>query len=81
MGASQESGRNHLGSAGGARATGMPRWVKVFVLVVAVLLLVMLAVMLLSGGEHGPGRHGTADGVGVGRPSVGTAAGQGAVEW
>jgi hypothetical protein len=37
--------------------TGMPRWVKVFLIVGAALLLLMVAVLLLSGGEHGPGRH------------------------
>lgn len=35
---------------------GTPRWVKVFA-VIAVLAVVMVAVMLLTGGNHGPGRH------------------------
>jgi hypothetical protein len=35
---------------------GTPRWVKVAA-VIALLILVMLAVALLSGGKHGPGRH------------------------
>jgi hypothetical protein len=35
----------------------MPRWVKVFLIVAAVLLLLMVALMLVSGGQHGPGRH------------------------
>lgn len=34
---------------------GMPRWPKVFLL--AVLATVMVIVMLVVGGEHGPGRH------------------------
>jgi hypothetical protein len=34
----------------------MPRWVKVSGLV-AVLVLVLLVVVLLFGGEHGPRRH------------------------
>lgn len=34
---------------------GMPRWVKVFVLVV--ILLLVVAIMLVAGGDHGPGRH------------------------
>jgi hypothetical protein len=38
--------------------TGPPRWVKVSVVVAGILLLVVLVVMLLSGGEHGPARHG-----------------------
>jgi hypothetical protein len=37
--------------------TGMPRWVKVF-LVVAGLLIGALVVTLLAGVEHGPGLHG-----------------------
>jgi hypothetical protein len=36
---------------------GMPRWVKAMLLVAAVLALAVAAVMALSGGEHGPGRH------------------------
>lgn len=40
-------------------APGVPRWVKALVLV-ALLLAAMLAVVLLSGGEHGPGRHASA---------------------
>lgn len=37
-------------------APGMPRWVKVFVAVVALLVLVVV-VMLLVGSDHGPGMH------------------------
>ena len=39
--------------------TGTPRWVKVTG-AVALLFVVLLAVLLLTGrgGEHGPGRHG-----------------------
>lgn len=39
---------------GGYDAT--PRWVKILAMVAAVLVL-LAAVMLLSGGNHGPGRH------------------------
>ena len=35
----------------------MPRWVKVFGIVAASLILLMLAAMLIIGGKHGPGRH------------------------
>ena len=35
---------------------GMPRWVKVFVVVGAVIA-VLAVVSLVAGGEHGPGRH------------------------
>ncbi|WP_306232144.1 hypothetical protein [Agrococcus beijingensis] len=44
------------GSADG-RAPAMPRWVKVSVIVLGIVVLVAAAVMLLSGGDHGPGRH------------------------
>ena len=37
--------------------TGVPRWVKVFVLVAVATALLGVVVMLLAGGEHGPGRH------------------------
>ena len=36
---------------------GVPRWVKTLGLVVLALLAVMIVVMLVSGGGHGPGRH------------------------
>ena len=36
---------------------GVPRWVKVFVITALGLVLLMIVVMLLSGGQHGPGRH------------------------
>jgi hypothetical protein len=35
---------------------GTPRWVKVFALIVLALV-VMIGIMLLSEGEHGPDRH------------------------
>ena len=34
-----------------------PRWVKVIALVVGVLIVLVVAVMLFGGGNHGPGRH------------------------
>ena len=43
--------------------TGTPRWVKAFA-VIAVVLVVLVAVMLLSGGRHGPSRHTSADAAG-----------------
>ena len=36
---------------------GVPRWVKVFVVTALGLALLMVVVMLVSGGQHGPGRH------------------------
>ncbi len=43
-----------------------PRWVKVFAIVTVVLILLVLAVMLIGGGSHGPGRHVPSAGVGHG---------------
>jgi hypothetical protein len=43
--------------SGPEQPSGMPRWVKVFGITVAVLLTVTILIMLLSGGQHGPGRH------------------------
>lgn len=42
-----------------AEHPGLPRWVWISGLVVAVLVLAMLALMLLMGGEHGPSLHAT----------------------
>jgi hypothetical protein len=40
---------------------GTPRWVKVFgIILISAILLVFLA-KLISGGEHGPGRHFQSD--------------------
>ena len=36
---------------------GTPRWVKVFGIIVIVVVLLVVAGMFISGGEHGPGRH------------------------
>jgi hypothetical protein len=36
---------------------GIPRWVKVFVVTALGLALLMVVGMLVSGGQHGPGRH------------------------
>jgi hypothetical protein len=36
--------------------TGTPRWVRV-VGIIAVVLLLALGIIMLVGGEHGPGRH------------------------
>ncbi|MDQ3848999.1 MAG: hypothetical protein M3296_00065 [Actinomycetota bacterium] len=36
--------------------TATPRWVKAFA-IVALVLVVTVLVMLVSGGNHGPGRH------------------------
>jgi hypothetical protein len=43
---------------------GVPRWVKVVLVVVAVVvLLAAVAVLTGLGGEHGPGRHTSSDAI------------------
>lgn len=34
-----------------------PRWVKVSVIITGVLVLLIVGLMVFSGGKHGPGRH------------------------
>jgi hypothetical protein len=36
---------------------GVPRWVKLFVITALGLTVLMIVVMLVAGGRHGPGRH------------------------
>jgi hypothetical protein len=51
---------------------GAPRWVKVSgVIALAIVLLVLI--LLLAGGDHGPGRHRPARGLGGPLPSVAAA--------
>ena len=43
-------------------ATGMPRWVKIFAIAAAALVvLFVVAVVTGFGGPHGPGRHAPSD--------------------
>ena len=51
---------SHTGP-GGEPPPPAPRWVKVLA-IIALVVVAMVAVMLLSGGNHGPGRHMGADG-------------------
>lgn len=37
--------------------TGLPRWVKVFLIVAVALALLAVGAALVTGGDHGPGRH------------------------
>ena len=37
--------------------TRTPRWVKVFGIVALVLVLLVVIMMFIGGGNHGPGRH------------------------
>ncbi|HZA18838.1 MAG TPA: hypothetical protein VE645_18450 [Pseudonocardiaceae bacterium] len=55
---SQRPDRNDSGYGQARRSiSGMPRWVKVFLLVAVAIAVLAVVVMLLVGGEHGPGRH------------------------
>ena len=51
------SGHHANVEAGSEGDHRVPRWVKLFGLAAIVLLALALVVMLLSGGQHGPGRH------------------------
>jgi hypothetical protein len=48
-------GEPRVGPDGGTH-TPTPRWVKVLGIIIVVLLL-LVGIMVLIGGEHGPGRH------------------------
>jgi hypothetical protein len=50
--------------------TSTPRWVKVLG-IIAVLLLLLLGILMLIGGEHGPARHIPSGGVGMRTSSTG----------
>jgi hypothetical protein len=41
--------------------TGPPRWVKVFAVIGVFVVLLVIVVMLASGGQHGPWRHAPVD--------------------
>lgn len=47
---------------------GAPRWVKVSAIVALIVVLLFVVVVLISGGQHGPGRHMPQPGVGELRP-------------
>ena len=51
-------------------AGGMPRWVKVSGLVAAGLVVAVVLMLALGGGEHGPGRHMGGTGGGGHSPSM-----------
>jgi hypothetical protein len=42
----------------GGSTAGTPRWVKVFGAIALVVVVLFVVVLLIRGGEHGPGRHG-----------------------
>jgi hypothetical protein len=54
--------RNDPDFAGSEKADGTqppstPGWVKAFAVVAGLVLVILVLVMLLTGGQHGPGRH------------------------
>lgn len=56
----KESGREideDLGKIESESTTNTPRWVKMFGIIAIVLVLLVVLIMIISGGEHGPGRH------------------------
>jgi hypothetical protein len=60
------------GSAERGPTAGPPRWVKISG-IIALALVLLLLVVLLAGGNHGPGRHQSSRGHGGPLPSVATA--------
>ena len=56
------------GSADGGPTAGPPRWVKVSG-IIALALVVLVLIVLLAGGNHGPGRHQSSRGHGGQLPS------------
>jgi uncharacterized cupredoxin-like copper-binding protein len=60
-----DPGSGDTGGAGPDRrsTTGMPRWVKVFLIVTLVVVLVVV-ILLITGGGHGPDRHMSTGGIG-----------------
>lgn len=44
-------------AAEGRSTNGTPRWVKVFGVIALLVVVLFIVVLLVRGGEHGPGRH------------------------
>jgi hypothetical protein len=43
-------------------SAGLPRWLKLSAILVIVLAVAIAAMLLVAGGEHGPGRHSARQG-------------------
>ena len=70
--ADRPSSPDRDGSAERGPTAGPPRWVKISG-IIALALVLLLLVVLLAGGNHGPGRHQSSRGHGGPLPSVATA--------
>jgi hypothetical protein len=70
--ADRPSSSERDGSADRGPTAGPPRWVKVAG-ILALALVVLVLIVLLAGGNHGPGRHQSSRGHGGQPPSVTTA--------
>jgi hypothetical protein len=71
--ADQPSSPQRDGSADRGPTAGPPRWVRIAG-IIALALVVLALIVLLAGGNHGPGRHQSSSGHGGQLPSVATAA-------
>jgi hypothetical protein len=70
--ADQSSSPQREESADRGPTAGTPRWVKISAIIALALALLVL-IVLLAGGNHGPGRHQSSPGHGGQLPSVATA--------
>ena len=68
----RETRNADVGDQGADRGstTGTPRWVKVFGGIALAVIALLVVVLLVRGGEHGPGRH--SPGGGSDRPGAHT---------
>lgn len=51
-----------IGPRSGEPATGAPRWAKAFGIIGLVLVVLFVVLLLVGGGNHGPGRHASSRG-------------------
>lgn len=52
-----DPGTEPHGRPRGETPPGMPRWVKVSLIIALVVVAALIVIMALAGGEHGPGLH------------------------
>jgi hypothetical protein len=71
--ADRPSSPEREGSTDRGPTAGPPRWVKVFA-IITLALVVLVLIVLLAGGNHGPGRHQSSRAPDGHLPSVATAA-------